>query len=80
MTSTRDFFDAVDLSDRDFESEYTTMGGWAIEMLEASPHEGDSFTWNNLYVIVTEIKENRVSRLSVVVKPEETEDETEESE
>ncbi len=75
MTSTRDFFDAVDLSDRDFESEYTTMGGWAIEMLEASPHEGDSFTWRNLYVIVTEMRENLVTRLSVIVRPEEEESE-----
>ena len=75
MTSTRDFFDSIDVSDRDFESEYTTMGGWAIEMLDGNPQEGDSFTYRNLYVIVTEIKENRVSRLSVVVKPEEEEEE-----
>jgi CBS domain containing-hemolysin-like protein len=71
MTPTRDFFDELDISDRDFESEYTTMGGWAIEMLEASPHEGDSFTWRNLYVIVTEMRDNLVTRLSVIVKPEE---------
>ena len=78
MTSTRDFFDAADLSDRDFESEYTTMGGWAIEMLEASPHEGDSFTWRNLYVIVTEMRENLVTRLSVIVRPEDEDGEDEE--
>ena len=76
LVSIDDFFDYIDMDRRDLESEYTTMGGWAIEMLEADPHEGDSFTYKNLCVIVTEIKDYRVSRLSVVVNP--VEDETEE--
>ena len=69
LVSIDDFFDYIDMDRRDLESEYVTMGGWAIEMLEADPHEGDSVTWHNLCVIVTEIKDYRVSRLSVVVNP-----------
>ena len=29
-----DFFELVDYDDRDFESEYTTVGGWCTDMLE----------------------------------------------
>ena len=69
-----DFFDFIDFEYRDFESEYTTVGGWAVEMLESDPHEGDSFTYKNLYVIVTEITDMIVSRVSVIVTQEEQED------
>ena len=77
LVSIDDFFDYIDMDRRDLESEYVTMGGWAIEMLESDPHEGDSFTWRNLCVIVTEIKDYRVSRLSVVVNPESDEEDEE---
>ena len=46
-------------------------------MLDADPHEGDSFEYRNLYVIVTEMGENRIERLSVVVNPTDDEDEDE---
>ena len=77
LVSIDDFFDYIDMDRRDLESEYVTMGGWAIEMLEADPHEGDSFTYRNLCVIVTEIKDYRVSRLSVVVNPEDEDEDGE---
>ena len=62
-----DMFDILDVDYRDFESDFTTVSGWAIEMLDADPHEGDSFSYHNLYVIITEMGENRIERLSVVV-------------
>ena len=72
-----DMFDMLDVDYRDFESDFTTVSGWAIEMLDADPHEGDSFSYRNLYVIITEMGENRIERLSVVVN-EETDEEEEE--
>ncbi|MBE6656370.1 MAG: HlyC/CorC family transporter [Ruminococcaceae bacterium] len=72
-----DMFDMLDVDYRDFESDFTTVSGWAIEMLDADPHEGDSFAYRNLYVIVTEMGENRIERLSVVVNPISDEDEDE---
>lgn len=72
-----DMFDMLDVDYRDFESDFTTVSGWAIEMLDADPHEGDSFSYRNLYVIITEMGENRIERLSVVVN-EETEEEEDE--
>ena len=64
-----DFFEMLEVNTRDFSSDYTTVGGWAIEMLDASPHEGDSFTYKNLYIIVAAMDDMRVTRLSVVVSP-----------
>lgn len=73
QTNIEEFFDEIDFRDREFESEYTTMGGWAVEMLEEDVHEGDSFTYKNLYVIVSEMGENVVERLTVIVAPPEEE-------
>ena len=40
-----DFFAEIDFEPEEFSCEYSTMGGWAIEMLNADPHVGDSFTF-----------------------------------
>ena len=72
-----DFFDEIEFVDNDFECEYSTVGGWAVEALDADPHVGDSFTYKNLCVIVTEMDEFRVVKLTVLVTPEEDDDEDE---
>lgn len=72
-----DMFDMLDVDYRDFESDFTTVSGWAIEMLDADPHEGDSFNYRNLYVVVTEMGENRIERLSVIVNEVVNEEEDE---
>ncbi len=67
-----DFFEEVDfVKPDDFSCEYSTMGGWAIQMLEADPHVGDSFQYENLFVIVAQMIEERVTRLTVFVEPRE---------
>ena len=62
----------------DFECEYSTMGGWAIERLDADPHVGDSFTdeddTHTLYVVVSEMDDMRVTKLTVLVKTRETDE------
>ena len=70
-----DFFDQLDINAADFECEYTTVGGWAIEMLNSEPHVGDSFTYKNLYMIVVEMDDMRVIKLTAVLLPEKEEDE-----
>ena len=73
-----DFFEEIDFEKpEDFTCEYTTMGGWAIEMLDADPHVGDSFRYENLFVIVAQMNNECVAKLTVLVeqKPEEEEDE-----
>lgn len=64
-----DFFEAIDFNEGDFESEYTTVGGWAIEMLEGFPEEGASFTYQNLTVTIETIDEHRITKLTVTVTP-----------
>ena len=40
-----DFFAEIEYEPKDFTCEYSTVGGWAIEMLDADPHVGDTFTY-----------------------------------
>ena len=70
-----DFFEEVDFTKpEDFTCEYSTMGGWAIEMLESDPHVGDSFRYENIFVIVSEMSGERVIKLTVLVEPKEEEE------
>lgn len=72
-----DFFEEIEfIKPEGFTCEYSTMGGWAIEMLDADPHVGDSFRYENLFVIVAQMNEERVTKLTVLVeaKPEEEQD------
>lgn len=68
--SLRDFFDYVDLDDRDFESDYSTVGGWAIEMIDDIPNIGDTFKYKNLTIKVTALDGVRVTGLSIDVEQE----------
>ena len=71
-----DFFEEIDfVKPEDFSCEYSTMGGWAIEMLDSDPHVGDSFRYENLFVIVMQMKQECISKLTVLVEPKEEESE-----
>lgn len=70
-----DFFDAVDVSPKDFESDCTTVGGWATEMLNAEPKTGESFTYRELTVTVAAMNDLRVTHLTAVVDRKEDEEE-----
>ena len=71
-----DFFEEIDFAKpAEFACEYSTMSGWAIEMLEADPHVGDSFRYENLFVIVAQMEEERVIKLTVLVEPKEDDEE-----
>lgn len=70
-----DMFDEIDFNEpSDFESEYVTVGGWATEMLDKFPENGDEFTYENLKVTVTEAESKRVLTLKVEILPVEDED------
>lgn len=69
-----DFFSEIDFEcPNDFECEYSTVGGWAVEMLQADPHIGDSFNYENLCIVVTEMDDMRITKLTVLVNPVEDE-------
>ena len=64
-----DFFEEIEFDKpEDFTCEYITMGGWAIEMLDANPHVGDSFRYENIFVIVARMDEERVTKLTIWVE------------
>jgi putative hemolysin len=69
--SIHDFVEYLDLNEQDFESHYTTVGGWAIEMLNRFPNLFDSFVYKNLIVTVIGLDGLRVTVLSVKIIPEE---------
>jgi CBS domain containing-hemolysin-like protein len=65
-----DFFDEFELSDADFESEYTTLGGLASEILDKIPEEGDSFEFMGYNMVVKETASNRVEKIEATKIPE----------
>ena len=79
-TSIGDLFYELDFHPKEFECEYTTVGGWAIESLNSEPHVGDSFECEHLSILVAEMEDEIiVTKLIVtvneIVKEESYEDE-----
>ncbi len=72
-----DFFEALDMDEDDFESEYTTVGGWAIEMCEGFPEIGSVFEYKHITVTIDNIEDHRITTLSVIVNPVPDEDDEE---
>ena len=81
-----DFFDLVDFNPNlhDFESEYTTVGGWMTELLDRFPEKGDVLEYENLTLTVLSAQSLRVEKIRVVVsdpvEEEEEEDQKDETE
>ena len=90
-----DFFEEIEFEPDDFECEYSTVGGFAIEMLNSDPHVGDSFSFRDvkpedgedndephtsLFVVVEEMDDMRVTKLMVLVKRPEDSDSDEKDE
>lgn len=70
-----DFFEELDIDDRDFDDDNATLGGWAIEMLGGYPKVGDTFEYKNLFITVKKLQNLRVLKLLVKVLPMEDEQE-----
>lgn len=69
-----DAFEAVEYEPKEFESEYTTLGGWITEMLDRFPEVGDTFTYDTLTVTVLAMDERRVDQVRIVVNQQEEAD------
>ncbi len=70
------FADFCQEFDIESDSDCVTVGGWIMEQLARIPDVGDSFTYENLTVTVTETEERRVS-FATIIKQEPETDETE---
>ena len=65
-----DLFEKFEIEE---EIDVMTASGWVMHVLGKIPEEGDSFVYENLTVTVTEMDENRVEKINIVVT-EKTED------
>jgi CBS domain containing-hemolysin-like protein len=63
--SMRVFIDLFDLNENDFEDDYVTVGGWAMEMLGTIPKAGDCFEYNDLVITVKSMDDLRIQTLLV---------------
>jgi len=69
-----DLFDLLDFEDDDFESEYSTVGGWITEMKDSFPIKGDKFDYKNLNLEVLDVDGVRVLKVKVIKTIESTEE------
>ena len=74
-TNIEDFFEYIGYTPAEFESEYSTMGGWAVEKLDRFPKVGDHFTWDRFDVTVTAAEAMRVETLQIRLLPPPEEEE-----
>lgn len=72
-----EFLEYVEEEDPELEDYIITVGGWATEVLGDYPNVGDSFTYKNHCITITETDDLRVTQLSVKTEPL-TEEEDEE--
>ncbi len=72
-----DFFDEVEVDDRDYDEDNATVGGWAMDRLEGNPEVGASFSYKNLTLTVEKLDGRRIEELSVTITPEDEEDDQE---
>lgn len=62
-----DFFDLIEFDDREFDSEYSTVGGWCTEILDKFPEVNDKFTFNNYDLSIVSVDGVRVEKVRVVI-------------
>lgn len=60
-----DFFELLEKDSKDFESEYSTVGGWCTEILEKFPQVNDHFVYENLNITILEVDGMRVEKVRV---------------
>lgn len=62
-----EFFDNLDLNEEELETDCTTVGGWATEVIGAMPVEFDAFDYKQFTILVKHVDENhRISRLLIL--------------
>ena len=66
-----DLFEEIDYRVKDFDSDFSSAAGWALECLEHIPTPGESFEFGRLHVTVEEMDDKRILSLLVRILPEE---------
>lgn len=67
--SVTDLLEELDVDDRDFESDYSTVGGWILELLGHLPVEGESVQYKNMTATVRQVEDQRILKVLVHLAP-----------
>ena len=70
-----DVFEELGVSTKNFDSDFSSAAGWALECLEHIPAPGESFDFENLHVTVEQVEDKRILSLLVRLMPPEKEQE-----
>ena len=70
--SVEDLFEAIDFEPGDFETDASSIGGWAFETLGKIPDEGESFGYQNLTLTVERVEDQRITAISLRIHPKDT--------
>ncbi|NCC08548.1 MAG: HlyC/CorC family transporter [Clostridia bacterium] len=62
---TEDFFEIIGFEDKDFDCDYTTVGGWVLDVMEHIPSVGEGFKYKTLDVTITHMDEKRIGKIAV---------------
>ena len=64
-----DVFEELGVSTRNFDSDFSSTAGWALECLEHIPEPGESFEFQGLHVTVEKVEDKRILSLLVRIEP-----------
>ena len=73
-TAPEDLFEAIGFRDKNFDSEYSTVGGWALEILEHIPAEGETFHYKELDARILKVNDQRIQQVEITYDPPEREE------
>lgn len=62
-TDIDDLLEEVGYDGPDIESNYNTVGGWAMEIMGKIPEKGEFFETNGLKITIDTVKENKISQV-----------------
>lgn len=60
-----ELLEQLEVDDREFDSDYNTVGGWAMEMLGHIPTVGEQYRFKNLIITVMDVEDQRILSLKV---------------
>ncbi len=65
-----DLVEELHLREKDFDSDFSSAAGWALDCLEHIPEAGESFDFQNLHVTVEQVEDKRIISLLVRICPQ----------
>lgn len=60
-----ELFEEIDFEPKDFSNNYTTVGGWVLDVIEHIPELNESFEFEGIRVTVWEIEDQRIKKLLI---------------